>query len=90
MNNFAPRIGFAYSLDNQQKTVIRGGAGYFYSPHNLYGGPLELIADNINLPNRVILTGVQAQQLGVQYPIIQTETAAAVQNGLKLPRRARH
>ncbi len=28
-NNFAPRIGFAYALDN--KTSIRGGYGFFYA-----------------------------------------------------------
>ncbi|MCS6884304.1 MAG: TonB-dependent receptor [Acidobacteriota bacterium] len=30
-NNFAPRIGFAYSLTSDDKTVIRGGYGIFYS-----------------------------------------------------------
>ena len=28
--NFGPRIGFAYSLDSQNKTSIRGGFGIFY------------------------------------------------------------
>lgn len=32
--NFAPRFGFAYSVDN--KTVLRGGMGLYYSPF-LYG-----------------------------------------------------
>jgi hypothetical protein len=29
-NNFAPRASFAYALGSARKTVIRGGAGFFY------------------------------------------------------------
>jgi hypothetical protein len=29
-NNFAPRVGFAYQLTNDGKTVVRGGFGTFY------------------------------------------------------------
>ena len=31
LNNFAPRVGFAYDLSGTSKTVIRGGGGVFYS-----------------------------------------------------------
>ena len=31
-NNFAPRVGFAYRLDNSGRTVLRGGYGVFYQP----------------------------------------------------------
>jgi hypothetical protein len=30
--NIAPRIGFAYRLTSDNKTSLRGGAGYFYTP----------------------------------------------------------
>ncbi len=30
-NNFGPRVGFAYRIPGQRDTVIRGGAGVFYS-----------------------------------------------------------
>ncbi|MGA2688693.1 MAG: TonB-dependent receptor [Candidatus Korobacteraceae bacterium] len=32
MNNFSPRIGFAYSLGEKHPTVIRGDGGLFYMP----------------------------------------------------------
>jgi hypothetical protein len=32
MNNFSPRIGFAYSIGDEHATVIRGGGGLFYMP----------------------------------------------------------
>jgi outer membrane receptor protein involved in Fe transport len=30
-NNFAPRVGFAYNLFNDQKTILRGSYGIYYS-----------------------------------------------------------
>ncbi len=31
LNNFQPRLGFAYDIKGDAKTIIRGGAGQFYS-----------------------------------------------------------
>jgi Carboxypeptidase regulatory-like domain len=31
-NNFGPRVGFAYQLNESGRTVLRGGAGIFYGP----------------------------------------------------------
>ena len=38
--NFAPRFGFAYSIDN--KTVLRGGYGYYYSLFERFGSENQL------------------------------------------------
>src|SRR5262249_24642286 len=32
LNNFSPRVGFAYSTRSEHPFVIRGGAGLFYKP----------------------------------------------------------
>lgn len=34
-NNFAPRIGFSYSIDDAGKNVIRAGLGWFYDSANI-------------------------------------------------------
>jgi len=44
MNNFAPRLGFAYNVAS--KTVIRGSYGFFYDVP-----PLNFIVANTGMPN---------------------------------------
>ena len=31
--NFGPRLGFAWTVDSAETTVVRGGLGHLYSPH---------------------------------------------------------
>jgi hypothetical protein len=48
LNNIAPRLGFAYDLNGDGKSVIRGGTGRFfgYMPAILMSNPLTQISGN--------------------------------------------
>ncbi|HUO85521.1 MAG TPA: TonB-dependent receptor, partial [Thermoanaerobaculia bacterium] len=49
-NNFAPRLGFAYDLRGDGRSVLRGGVGRFFShiPQILYAAPLAEVAGIYN------------------------------------------
>jgi hypothetical protein len=47
-NNFSPRLGFAYQLRSNGKSVLRGGGGMFHSPIPLYAGPVDLVRDAVD------------------------------------------
>jgi hypothetical protein len=61
-NNFSPRLGFAYSLGKNQRTVIRGGAGVFHNPRPLFGGPVDLVRNAVDEPFRVEFSRQEALQ----------------------------
>jgi hypothetical protein len=47
-NNFAPRVGFAYSLGEKSATVVRGAFGLFYAMTDLLDVSQGLTSNGIN------------------------------------------
>jgi hypothetical protein len=62
----SPRLGFAWSMN--EKTVVRGGFGVFYLPHNLYAGPVEIVQNALGEPFEFVATGEQLETYGIAYP----------------------
>jgi hypothetical protein len=83
-NNFAPRLSLAWTLDAAGKTVLRTGAGYFFSPRSLFGGPLETVLTALDEPFRTTLSRAEAQRLNVRYPATLAETLPKVRGNTGL------
>jgi Carboxypeptidase regulatory-like domain/TonB dependent receptor len=77
--DFSPRLGFAWSVT--PKMVIRGGAGKFTSAHNHFGGPVELIQNAIDEPNRVAFSRLEAQRFNIRYPTTNDAILPLVKGG---------
>jgi len=58
LNNFAPRLGFAYSATD--KTVLRGGYGIVYNQWNRAGGENNLTYNGPSVVNASITQGTSA------------------------------
>jgi hypothetical protein len=72
-DNFSPRVGFAYTMDESGKTVLRTGFGTFYNPRLVYGGPVDIVKNAIDEPNRLIFSRDEALKYPVlRYPVINS------------------
>jgi hypothetical protein len=71
-NNFSPRFGFAYALDESSRTVLRAGGGMFFSPIPLFGGVVDMVQNALDEPNRVIFSRADVLRLGqpLRYPVV--------------------
>ncbi len=68
VNNFAPRIGFAYSLEDRLQSVVSGGYGIFYFPDR--GGVGNQLSNNPEF------NGVDIYQAANGYRITLSGSAA--------------
>ncbi|HEV2464718.1 MAG TPA: TonB-dependent receptor [Acidobacteriaceae bacterium] len=62
-DDFGPRFGFAYQIDN--KTVVRGGFGLFYSPEN--DGREDYLTKNAPFADQAAYTNWPYTFLGFEY-----------------------
>jgi hypothetical protein len=66
-NNFGPRVGFAWTLNDDESTVVRGGVGYLHSPH-LIATVRQSVA-NPFVPFRIVYNATESAQKGVKWPM---------------------
>ena len=71
--NLAPRVGFAWTLNEAESTVVRGGLGYLYSPHLI--ATVRQSAANPYIPFRITYNRTETLARGIKWPMYTDDTA---------------
>jgi hypothetical protein len=65
-NNIAPRVGFAWTLGENEATVIRGGLGFLYSP--TLPMTVRQAVNHPTIPYRVVYNRTEAAARNIRWP----------------------
>ena len=69
--NLGPRVGFAYKVDEQGRTTVRGGVGIVFAGH--VPAILRQSQSHPVVPFRVNWSQSEAESLGVKFPMTNAE-----------------
>ncbi len=78
-NNYGPRVGFAYDVAGDQKTVLRGGMGMFYE--RIQGNDVYNMGPNPPFSNNPKASFVQLSNPNINYQSGQVATAPTFPSG---------
>ena len=66
-NNFGPRVGFAWTVTEDESTVVRAGVGVLHSPHLI--ATVRQSAANPFVPFRIVYNRTESIAKGVKWPM---------------------
>ena len=66
-NNIGPRVGFAWTLGQNEATVIRGGVGYLYSP--TLPMTVRQAVNHPTIPYRVVYNRTESAARNIRWPM---------------------
>ena len=79
--NLGPRVGFAYRLDDQARTVVRGGVGVMFAAQ--VPAVLRQSTAGPDIPFRVRYSAQESERLGVRYPFSNEEIVPIAQQDIQ-------